>query len=624
MSQEIYTGVWTDWSLGSVQGVTITLSARDGGLLLAFIAIFVTFVTTRAWRIIAFAAHQSMASGGKHDGLYYQRQFILRNITSPIAAAWLFMQQSWYWRPFANKGLARTVPWALCALAYAGLFAAAAVFSAEISTGASKFRLLKATNCGIFTPADRDAFQGKELFDNQVSSMYSRQCYSDNSSAACSSLPVSSIRWTNESVDCPFADRICLGHRGFRMESERINSHNHLGINAPEQNRIFYSRETVCSPLVTQPGFIQYVNGSEAKELGWPDNILIKYLYGSRGDRNYTYIYNTYGQNMQTGYSTWTYYTLAGRNDSTWKPAEALEVEHRDLTLMLIAPNSIIHMEPNDDPVFAANNPMNIGGVIAYLPDRFVSPIACADGHQICNPMNDQCTPFLGSSELLEAARGGRLGLNPTQVATVTRLGPAVSLSTFYNLIWTRTQSFLRAQELVGGLTQLPLPSNQWEIEMESLMADALAGLQHQTLEYVTGPAAPSRGTTLQLWDTLPESASVAAEDIRVPLRELCGSQRIRETQGTLNFSVVGLGVLFGVGSAMIIASLLLEPLTRFVQMRTGWGTLKAKRWERDDSLQVMRLLFELRDAGLWKGNTESFPTTETKDNFEFDEDYLG
>ncbi|KAK6222491.1 hypothetical protein QIS74_04193 [Colletotrichum tabaci] len=199
MSYEIYTGVWTDWSRGSVQGATITLTARDGGLLLAFIAIFVTFIATRTWRIVVFTAHQILASGGKHDGLYYQRQFILRNISTPMSAAWLFIQQSWYWRRFANRALVRTIPWALGGLVYVGLFAVAAIFSSNISTGASEFRLLKATNCGIFTPADRDAFQGKELFDNQVSSIYSRQCYSDPSSTACKSLPVPSIRWTNQS-----------------------------------------------------------------------------------------------------------------------------------------------------------------------------------------------------------------------------------------------------------------------------------------------------------------------------------------------------------------------------------------------------------------------------------------
>ncbi|WQF84046.1 hypothetical protein CDEST_09060 [Colletotrichum destructivum] len=624
MSYEIYTGVWTDWSRGSVQGATITLTARDGGLLLAFIAIFVTFIATRTWRIVVFTAHQILASGGKHDGLYYQRQFILRNVSTPMAAAWLFVQQSWYWRRFANRSLVRTIPWALGGLVYVGLFAVAAIFSSNISTGASEFRLLKATNCGIFTPADRDAFQGKELFDNQVSSIYSRQCYSDPSSTACKSLPVPSIRWTNQSVDCPFADAVCLGQRGFKMQSEMISSHTHLGINAPEHDRIFYSRETVCAPLVTQPGFSQFINGSEATAFGWPNNVLIKYLYGPRNGQSYTHIYNTYGQSMQIGYNTWAYYALAARNNSVWTPAEALAVEHKDLTLILIAPNSIFHMEPNDDPVFGANVRVVADGLVTYLPDRFVSPIACADGHQICNPMNDRCTSFLGSAELSEAARSARLALNPTQVATLARIGPGIYTSTFYNLVWTRTQSFLRAQELVAGLSQLSLPSNQWQIEMGSLMADALASLQHETLEYVTGPAAPVQGTMLQPWDTLPNSSSVAADDIRAPMRDLCGSQRVRDTRGTLNFSVVGLSVLLGVGSAFIILSFFLEFLTRFFQQKTGWGTLKAKRWERDESLQVMRMLYELRDAGMWKGTTESFPTTETKDNFEFDEDYLG
>ncbi|EXA31818.1 hypothetical protein FOVG_16960 [Fusarium oxysporum f. sp. pisi HDV247] len=110
MAFEIYTGSWTDWSRGSVLGATITLSSRDTSLLLAFIAAFVTVIAVRLWVIICFTVHQILSTNGKHDGLYYQRQVILRNTKSAPAAAWLFLQQAWYWRGIAISAVTRTIP----------------------------------------------------------------------------------------------------------------------------------------------------------------------------------------------------------------------------------------------------------------------------------------------------------------------------------------------------------------------------------------------------------------------------------------------------------------------------------------------------------------------------------
>jgi hypothetical protein len=41
LPQTIYTGVWTNWSKGAVVGSTITLSNRNGAVLIAALAIFI-------------------------------------------------------------------------------------------------------------------------------------------------------------------------------------------------------------------------------------------------------------------------------------------------------------------------------------------------------------------------------------------------------------------------------------------------------------------------------------------------------------------------------------------------------------------------------------------------------
>ncbi|KAH7176214.1 hypothetical protein EDB81DRAFT_621163, partial [Dactylonectria macrodidyma] len=98
MAHDIYTGFWIDWSRGPVVGATITLSLRSGLLLLSFIASFVTFVGTRLWCIFRFIIHQLLAKSSTNDGIYFQRQSILRNSNTPLSAAWESIQQAWYWR----------------------------------------------------------------------------------------------------------------------------------------------------------------------------------------------------------------------------------------------------------------------------------------------------------------------------------------------------------------------------------------------------------------------------------------------------------------------------------------------------------------------------------------------
>jgi hypothetical protein len=614
MSFEIYTGTWTDWSRGPVLGATITLSSRDASLLLAFIAAFVTIVAIRLWVIIGFTAHQFLATGGKHDGLYYQRQVILRNAKSAPAAAWLFLQQAWYWRGIAKSAIVRTIPLAIFCILYFIGFTVLAIFSSQISDSASEFRLIRSSSCGIQTPFDRDALQDKARLDNLRASMYSKECYHNITSTLCKSLPVSHITWTNSSVECPFGEKICLDVPAFKMETGMMDSHRDFGFNTPPENRITYKRETVCSPLKTKPGFVEEVRDN--------NGTLIKYFYGTKllgtqplRKTNYTFEYHTQYQAMEFGYSTWTYYYPSL---GVWEPIDDLVVPNTDLTLIAIAPNGVRHVQPNSDPVFGAT----VAGEGFFLPDRYVSPIACVDKHVICNPNNDECTPLMDSSGVIKSATEARLALNSAQFVAVQRLRLVLlESSTFYHAIWTRTQGFLRAQEKVAGSTGLALPSNHWEIEMAALFDDTLANLQHHMMEYVAGSSAPGNFETIKVWenmDTVKLGENISDSDEYAGAYEnMCYNQRVKEAQGTLNFSALGLWLLIGLGSYVIIVSFILEFLMAWIQTWLRRGVGRSKRWERDGTLQQMRLLYEMQGDGVWKGTTEDFPRTVSGDLFE-------
>lgn len=157
MSSYIYHGPWINWSHGPILGATLTLGERNGGLLTAFIATFVTVVGPALWKIIAYIIHQ-IRSGGQQtgDGLYHQTQVLLRNESTPTGAAWKFLQQSWYWRSKVSRPVLRTIPLYLFALFYVVLFGVLAIFSSEISKAPGAARLIISDNCGYWRTNNSD------------------------------------------------------------------------------------------------------------------------------------------------------------------------------------------------------------------------------------------------------------------------------------------------------------------------------------------------------------------------------------------------------------------------------------------------------------------------------------
>jgi hypothetical protein len=619
MSFDIYTGAWIDWSRGPILGSTITLSSRDAGLLLAFIAAFVTIVAIRFWVIISFSAHQFLATGNKHDGLYYQRQVILRNAKSAPAAAWLFLQQAWHWRGIARSAIIRTIPLTAFCIVYFIGFTLLAIFSSQISDSASEFRLIKTSLCGIRVPMDDNAHQDKSRLDNLRASVYSKECYHNiTTSTLCQGLPVSYIPWTNSSAQCPFGKNVCLDIPAFKMETGMMDSHRHFGFNSPPENRFSYKRETICTPLSTRSTFIQGIRDDAGT--------LFRFFYGTKLLRadppqttNYTFEYHTHGhgQAMDFGYSTWV---SDYPSTELWQPIDDLMVPNTDITLIAIAPNGVQHIQPNKDPVFGANNP----GKPFFSPDQYVSPIACIDKHVICNPSNKKCTSPMDKRGVIEAASGPQLALNHAQFVAVQRLRLVLlESSTFHDVVWTRTRGFLRAQEKVAGSISLPLPSNHWEIEMAALFDDTLANLQYHVMEYVAGSSIPGNYETIKAWesvDTVNLWEGVSdADKLARHYEDMCYNQRTKETQGTLNFSVLGLSLLLGLGSYIVFMSLILEFLTAWIQAYLGRGIGRGKKWERDSMLQQMRLLYEMQGDGVWEGTTADFPRTVSGELFEHD-----
>ena len=261
--RSVYLGVWTDWSHGSVKGLTFTTTLRNGGLLVAFLALFVTFTGTCFWTIVSFITHQTLSRQAPQNATYHQRQAILRNSGTSGAALWKFLQMTWAWRRINLAGSIKLtlVPLLLSLLSFCA-FAAAGIFSSQVATSRGGEVLLVGDKCATYnssliTDDNLGTFQSWVASTIRSSANYESSCYAGTgSTSSCSTFVRSKLPFTSTSgIPCPFPgkDRICQSpNQGLRMDTGFLDSHKDLGLNAPPSSRFLYRSVYECAPVNTE------------------------------------------------------------------------------------------------------------------------------------------------------------------------------------------------------------------------------------------------------------------------------------------------------------------------------------------------------------------------------------
>jgi hypothetical protein len=262
MSQavQVHTGFWTDWSHGAVQGATVTLTQRWGGVLTAFLAIFVSVVGGSFWNIIAFSVHQCNTTHPLRlrDALHYRRQVILRN-RSAMSATWDFLKIWHESRRTAAQPALRLLPTALLATMILVMFYVSGIFTSYISSTPGNSTLVTGPSCGGYSftsdPSNSVAATelGKQFADTYQAASYVQECYSETASGVdCGAFVRPSLPFTIEqNATCPFAAGMCVynDHSAIRMDSGLMDSFWDMGINARAQERIKYRRVMTCAPV---------------------------------------------------------------------------------------------------------------------------------------------------------------------------------------------------------------------------------------------------------------------------------------------------------------------------------------------------------------------------------------
>ena len=264
------------------------------------------------WRILSYALHQNRARQEYQDGLHHQQQAVFRNTSSAGGASWEFLQLVWYWRNHAVKPVLRNLPFVALALLNLTVFGLAGVFSSEVTKAAGNETLIRSPNCGILNGSaslqPSETFNFREVSDTLTATTYSRACYGNaQSSQQCNQYARPTVPWTtNQNASCPFATEVCIygGTAAYEMDTGLLDSHDVLGINAPNSDRVQYRKVTTCSPLHAK-GFATVLNDTNSSDATYGDT-LIQYNYGQvtgSDGTNYTYQYDSHGLFESRGYA---------------------------------------------------------------------------------------------------------------------------------------------------------------------------------------------------------------------------------------------------------------------------------------------------------------------------------
>ncbi|KAF2115544.1 hypothetical protein BDV96DRAFT_82414 [Lophiotrema nucula] len=620
----VYIGVWTNWSHGRVLGSTLTLTQRNGTLLIAFIALFVSFVGSNFFKLTAFILHVWTSSGEtSKDAIYHQRQAILRNSPSGTDSLWHLLRLVFHWRSKGLMPVRHLVPFLAHAAICVAAFTIAGIFSSRIATPGGSEVLIAGPNCGQpfglpGSPADLQAGYAGQRSKAYLN--YAQDCYSSTSSSGggiCTSFAKAQIPYTAlKNASCPFRGDICRApNTTIQLDTGFVDTHHHLGLNAPASRRLKFRLLMKCAPLVLEEYAVDYTwaNGSQVVPYR-------KYFYGPSWigtismRENYTFIQRKieYSEiRFENRDTVMPLYEIgiewAFSNDtprSTWRPIEPLHRNDSDVSLLFLVARDVCYTGPVVDPWFAASKAIGkvttSGGIQKdiYAADEAASPMACSVQYQLCVPSNsskNDCSPLGGRRDAAKY-----FGEDHPEIDKVMWLISLMSNMEIRILITTLGGSFLQAQYGILEGIRSPVPVDQWQTESERLFKVMLAGLQTAAVDRATGPS----DSAVRRYTQPPDND----DD-----RHQCRNQKIRSS-AYANFSVFGLSFTLAVGSLIITLNWTVERLYKlWTRKRHASNQYRRLEWTLNGTLQLQRLAHEELGYGDWHHCGEDVPLTEHK-----------
>ncbi|KAK0285204.1 hypothetical protein LTR35_005406 [Friedmanniomyces endolithicus] len=626
----VYRGPWVDFSHGYIEGATLTLTTRDGAFLVSFLTLYITIAGSLAWAIVAYVYHQRRANAAKddQDGLWNQEQAILRNTGSPIKVAIELLYEWQAWRKIKKRSLRRLLTGILLALATMAIFAVAGVFAGQVTKSASINVLIHSAGCGDWdiknvTQSGNSIWETLVLQNTLADAEYARACYdSSRDSLTCGVYTNKTIHYSvNANATCPTQTGTCFfsNTAAYEMDTGLMDSNDALGLNSPKGERITYRKVTTCAPIHIGQDY-----GRGTIETGggqFQDPVVYLYMGPMVADgvmlANYTYRYNEHSLVETNGY-TLTLFSRPKRvavptrtnavhrpvihkadgSGSLWTPISELNRTDADVTLLILAQNSIDYNVPCDDPWFSAHQVRNDTSQTWYVGDDYFNILACADQHQFCNPKLDSskgCTSLADEATVFNEMF--RVGFSDLQIATAGRIAVPMVFSNMYYSVNGRGAAALRASETCFTNDQAALPNNQWQIEIDAWFATSLARLQQSMVDYAVGPTNAPAGVDIVYPTSLPDKA-------------MCRAVKIRAPAGVQNFSLLGVLIILIVGTLLILVGIVIDKIGGLLQKCFRARPSGRLAWVLDEKLQLQRMAFEGAQWTGWQNCDKRVPTT--------------
>ncbi|KAK6851590.1 hypothetical protein PG995_011715 [Apiospora arundinis] len=629
------------------------MTKSSGNILIAFTAIFIPFVGSRLWKMLCFAFHSCSSKRGAQTAIYHQRQVVLRNSPSADSGLVSLLFLVWARRGSFPKTLLHLSPLLIFAILFIVGFTLAGGYSSQITSATGDEVLLKGDKCGRVSLGRASDISSTEIYTQvawEATKMadadnYAQQCYAGQGSNIldCNRLVVQTLPTITKDGNsaCPFESDICLSNStNIHLDTGYIDSNDHLGLNAPANQRFFWRKVLSCAPLKTDGYTTRHTTDNRT---------FVRYHYGAQvyqSDPPVNYTYSVPDLDAQYNLTTDVDHARAGLDlrvgaqiSTPWEgivvngtsdfiPDRALNRTDGDITIVYLSGNGVSFFEKSDDAWYRTTRvggrmgPVSANSSVTpfYIPTEAASPLGCFQQYQWCNseyPTSEGCGPLAG---WYDALAGAYPLFNMTVDDFVLGESPLAIPERGYRIHWPRlitvaqrpgifdiVQKFgpkaLESHKSLANGVHSHVAKNQWQLDVMNWWNTSLAVTQavyvNTALGYTYYPETLESGILTQ-----------PANDQE---RHFCQSQKIRHV-GYASFSVFGLCFTYIFGALLIVISFALDPLMRCLHTRRQYRQYQYLEWKTNGALQLHRLAQDELGYGKWSGCIDVVPVTHPED----------
>jgi hypothetical protein len=592
----VFVGFWVDHDRGNnILGATLTLRSPHALVLLAFLAVLVTFAATRSWLFWRFLLHNIISGKAQATSgpALLRHEVILRNVATPSAALWSLLSTPSL-KPNTGKDSQRGFFLGLFTAGHVLVFAAASILTSQVITGQPVVSRVSET-CGQWTTDYEGGFMeddvyylGLELARNATldADNYVRNCHRNRATSrqimSCNKLLTREIFFRTETgAECPFGSNVCLTENPpFVMDSGNI-TFSDLGINSKFARGLTVRRRSTCVPLDAER--FRVPNPPELAAGALVAFSTYAFFNGDGASVPFQYLRHP---NVSVDYDLQAYSVVVPPGLTGVELVEPLQKDQDNhmISLILLSGTGILFQSSNDDPLFSAQRKTQ--NSTHYKMDKLVTMIGCAEQAQLCSSLTRRCTSWstLTSADLNHVSLLGGNEITADDAMDITRSTTLIQLllqtTSLPASVGERTAAAaLQAGRYLYAGRQVRIQPEQWKRELECWFAVGLARLQLEIFGTVEKPPGVDRSLAVNAWDQPEYSA----------LKALCGGIKFT-SPGHTSLSTLGFGLILSVAGVLVLLSFA-DVVVPWLLRRFGY---EFREWERTDMLKLLERKMEL------------------------------